>query len=1151
MEQKEGIDIVDGIVLSILVAMIVLSPVAMGAVAPWAKNTLFVLALFMTLVWCLQAVRRGKLVLVREPVFMLIGLFVLAVGLQLLPLPPGLLETVSPATAEVYDRTLPAGAEGGAARTISLTPYHTSWELRRIVTVFLVFLVIVNTFRTRGQVLTVIAAMIAVGAFESIYGFVDYVSGGESILWNERIFSRNAVSGTFINKNHFAGLLEMVVPVTVGLCMALAPREIRGGSFKVKALETMSSSRVHHQALLGILVVVMTIAIFFSLSRAGISAAVGAWIPFFLFLGMTTGARKYMLAAFLLIVAILCLFLGGDTDIVVDKIEEVATGESLSWEARLDLWKSSLAMIGDFPVLGTGLGTFKEAFERFQSSRFGDKSAAFAHNDWLQVICETGVIGGLIAVGGVLYLFIALTRKTLGRRDTFCRWIATGALAGCLAMLIHSFFDFNLYKVTSNSLVFAAVVGIWYVAVNMPGRSRHSHAKNKEMTLHLRSRSVRFAFGAIALALFGMLAIQPVRSALSDIHLNHYLAATDTRIEQPRLYHFLPIDEKSDIEPLQALERARGLDQRNPLLLYLEGIQRVREANAIVRQQARVLMNVVTGDAAPGADLSVLEEAIFNQLAAEMTVERKPFLEKAESFLREAIDLAPAKSAHHLLLAEIVSEIGGPVEGGTTASEEARIALWLAPRKPRTLFLSGKIALLGRYDRETPRDGPLRGEGGLDRLKRCLSIEPDYAERVYALVEGAFEGIDPLFAVTPDTIAAQEQFSAFLWERKEWDAVLRSLEATWELCAQPSGEEAMDETERLDIQISVAGRKASVLAILGRFMERKSAARTYRTLTRQRDHRKLQEALALRGSGQYRQSFRKVLEIIDEDWANPEALVLAADLARMAGVADEYPLYSYPLDHLLRLILLNDEIRADVADKALGVLARIEPRTESQRRYHALIAGGIAVLDGRREEGAALLEESLQPAGAGWQNDHLIWYFLGLAYEGAGRLDDARDAYGRVLVKVPTHRRACERLALLDPDFERSCFIEPARVTNIDFGGKASLYGYRIGRGGRSDGVGALRITLFWELTDTMAESCRVRLRLLDEDMAVVSGQSRMLRDMKEDPVYYCGQIVEETQELEALDGTVEYLSLRMWPQNAPLLSVDSGETEIVLKVVR
>jgi len=1158
MGQKERLDIFDGIVLSVLVTMIVLAPVAMGSVAPWAKNTLFVLSLVMILVWFLQAARRGKIVLVRDPVFMLIGLFVLVVCAQLVPLPQGILETISPATAEVYETTLPGAADSGAARTLSLTPYHTSWELRRIVTVFLVFLVIVNTFRTRFQVLAVIAAMIAVGAFEAIYGFVEYVGGGKSIFWNEMTVSRNAVSGTFINKNHFAGLLEMVVPVTVGLCMALAPRSIRGGSFKVKALETMSSKRVHHQALLGILVVVMTIAIFFSLSRAGTSAAVGAWIPFFLFLGMTSGSRKYTLAVLLLIVAILCLFLGGDTDEVVDRMGEVASGESLSWEARLDLWESSLTMIGDYPIFGTGLGTFKEAFERYQSSHFGDKSAAFAHNDWIQVICETGVIGGLIAIAGILFVFVALTRKTLARRDIFCRWIATGALAACLAMLIHSFFDFNLYKVTSNSLVFAAVIGIWYAAVNMPGKSRHSHSKNRTVTVPLGAAPVRCVLALIVIALVGVLAIQPVRSAVADIELNRYLAATDTKLEQPRLYHFLPMDEDAKIEPAQVLEKARDLDGRNPLLVYLGAIQSVREANDLVRAQART---VAAGLAPAGdgyeVDLSALEEAIYKQLAAEMTTERKPFLEKAERIVREAIAMAPSKSAYHLLLAEIVSEIGEPIEGATTAADEASISLWLAPGKPRTLFVAGKVALLDGIDRDALPVAAPKGRKGLDYLKRCLSIEPDYRERIYTLVGETFEGIKPLFAVTPDTIDDNLELSRVLEERMEWDSTIESLDRTWELCNQPRDDQALSESELLDIKISIANRKASILGILGRFDERNDEVRIYRTLTRQRDDVKVQKAKTLRGSGKYGEAFRRIREILKEDWANPEALVVAADLARRPVVKDEYPLESYPLDHLLRLILLNDSVRPDVADSAREVLARIEPYSESERRHHALVGGGLSVLNGEKDEGIALLEESLQSDGADWKNEHLTWYFLGRGYEARGQLNEARDAYRKVIEKVPTHRGACERLSKLDADFGSAGVVEPEQVTDIDFGGKASLYGYRIdaeagGDDGESESMG---VTLCWELSDTMAESCHIRLQLLDEDMEPLASHhstiSAMKAKLQANPVCYSGQIVEERVDLAGLNGSVEYLRIRIQPPSSNLLLADNGEMATRLKVVR
>src|SRR6185437_16136383 len=114
----------------------------------------------------------------------------------------------------------------------------------------------------------------------------------------------------------------------------------------------------------------------------------------------------------------------------------------------------TLDVIKTYPVTGSGLGSFGEIYTRFDT-RNGYYRLEQAHNDYLQTLSDAGIVGGILGLAFIGMLF----RRGFQRRNTqdkFRRGVATGALAGCFAVLVHSMFDFTLHT-TSNALLFLAL----------------------------------------------------------------------------------------------------------------------------------------------------------------------------------------------------------------------------------------------------------------------------------------------------------------------------------------------------------------------------------------------------------------------------------------------------------------------------------------------------------------------------------------------------------------------------------------------------------------------------------------------------------------------------------------------------------------------
>ena len=130
--------------------------------------------------------------------------------------------------------------------------------------------------------------------------------------------------------------------------------------------------------------------------------------------------------------------------------EDPTTGRAHFWNVTLDVIKAH-------PLVGSGLGSFGVIYTRYDT-RNGLYRLEQAHNDYLQTLSDAGIIGAILGLAFIVILF----RRGFQRREThdkFRRGVTTGALAGCFAVLVHSFFDFTLHT-TANALLFVILCAI-------------------------------------------------------------------------------------------------------------------------------------------------------------------------------------------------------------------------------------------------------------------------------------------------------------------------------------------------------------------------------------------------------------------------------------------------------------------------------------------------------------------------------------------------------------------------------------------------------------------------------------------------------------------------------------------------------------------
>ncbi|MBI5118035.1 O-antigen ligase family protein [Candidatus Poribacteria bacterium] len=845
-KERRRADEFDILIEAILIAMITLPPLALGGVAPWARFSLAFLGLLLMVCWLAQGAWRGSVSVIRSPAWGFLLLFLGTALFQLTPFSPDVLNSISPSTWRVYCQAITDYPASEQARTLSLFPYATGMEIVRVATLMAVFFVVANFTRTRRQTVGIVLALAAVGSFEALYGFAEQFSGHKHIFWVLRQYHLEAVTGTFHNKNHFAGLLEMVIPVLLGLLVGIGGRpekrmrtRFRGIPFRQRIVLALSSSTVYQQVIIAAFSVVMLAAVFFSLSRAGGICLFISLIGFVLFLAAGSGFRRYTLAVLLIVGAMFLVAAGIGMEVAISRIEDAVNGQSTSWIDRADLARSALTLIRDYPLFGTGLGSFGTVFPAYQSPRFGDAWADYLHNDWLQVFCETGIAGGVVLAIGSFWLAASSFRSAMRTEDPFKRWVALGASLGASAMLLHSFVDYNLSKITSNGIIFATVAGLALAVPRIPRRGEDSSSIAGRWILPLGPRPIRVATAVFVLALAAFASRPLLRNAVADVYFNQYLALAfpeegpddyfflmssgetgkpgngetgngllrESKVQNPKLNGALSLPSSPAERSRVFLRNAVDLDPRNPRYLYYSADNALRRADEIATQEAAKRAPLLAS-AEGQEDTSQMEKVVFalvKSLTPQLHDQRRPLLLQAENFLRRAIDGAPTVARYHLALGRVFGELNQTSE---QAAHRAEVGVAFAPNKPAILFDAGQLMLAGNVGR---RHGLEEDPVDMARkyFRAALRSDPDYADRVYSFVANggtstfaneigppkrAFAGSDiDLLSVTPKTQGAYERLCSILWDMGDWEGVIACLEVIEELAdaqrlgPQPTG----------------------------------------------------------------------------------------------------------------------------------------------------------------------------------------------------------------------------------------------------------------------------------------------------------------------------------------------------------------------------
>jgi len=299
---------------------------------------------------------------------------------------------------------------------------------------------------------------IGVAVCEAILGVLQLGAQPGAALYLGNPFGGGAATGTYVNKNHFAGLMAMMLPLAMALwaTQVVAPRDANGEILRdhPRNRDTALARRVA----LSTCVLLMVLALLFSRSRAGAACGLAALSGASLVLVWRAGTGMARVA--LCAVAACALLLGAYIGLT-PVLERFTPDElAVSYAGRADIAVAALRGGLDFLPLGSGLGTFADVFPRYQAGSVAG-FVDHAHNDYAEAFLELG-IAGVVALALIASAYAArwrtLMRARLSRR---LGYLQVGAGLGMLALAAHGAFDFN-FHIPANALYFAFLAAVFW-----------------------------------------------------------------------------------------------------------------------------------------------------------------------------------------------------------------------------------------------------------------------------------------------------------------------------------------------------------------------------------------------------------------------------------------------------------------------------------------------------------------------------------------------------------------------------------------------------------------------------------------------------------------------------------------------------------------
>jgi len=508
----------DRIIFAGIIGLLIFAPLAFGALHVWAYTVVEVGVFTLLALWVLDRFMISKnetVAWVKTPANLFLILLLGLIGLQLVPLPPSWAAFISPQTyadkkslCEVL-----AQAGRGCERWTALAYYRHPVVIQglKLMAYLGMFFLVLNTIRSQKRMDILIYVLIFLGLFEALYGIYQLFSDRPRVWWwlNRSAAVGKRATGTYTGANHYAGYLEMAIPLLFGFMIAQRRRHRRlvsglgGVRAALQRLVVLFAPESANPRMIFFFfsALVMALALLLSGSRGGILGMGAAMLGIAAIFFTKSGYRKYGALAVGFCVLALSYGVHIGVDRTLKRFEQVH-----NLEERLFITRTIVPMVAEYKAAGVGWGNFRYVYPRFSPDDFNRvSSSGHAHNDWIEALSEVGLTGGfLIAAAFVTFLYkmISVWRR---RRDLHALGVGAGVMAGLMAIAFHSYFELNMH-IPANPLTLAAILALGYAALHRQGRGYKESLFYRTREIQLTSRRRYAVAGVLLLALaVGML----------------------------------------------------------------------------------------------------------------------------------------------------------------------------------------------------------------------------------------------------------------------------------------------------------------------------------------------------------------------------------------------------------------------------------------------------------------------------------------------------------------------------------------------------------------------------------------------------------------------------------------------------------------------
>src|SRR6266705_1168228 len=307
-------------------------------------------------------------------------LLVALVLLQVSPLPV----SRAPLFGRGHDNLL-----GESHFVVSMARYQTVSHFLLLITYLTAFFLTLVLCRDRNAKRRLVFALVSLGVFEALYGLIQYLTGWQQIFTYVKKYYLEEATGTYINRNHFAGFLEMILPFAVVLALRWAVPLFKNTSSGTAALRKIASrTELLSLVLLLFLATLLFVALVLSRSRMGIISILVSLVAILALAGTASmPARTRVAVATLFFLGVLGLIVWIGIDPVMSRFETLGREYNFSGQNRISIWRDTLGLIRHHPLLGTGLGSFSVVYPSVQTV-FLTLLVEHAHCDYIEVATD-------------------------------------------------------------------------------------------------------------------------------------------------------------------------------------------------------------------------------------------------------------------------------------------------------------------------------------------------------------------------------------------------------------------------------------------------------------------------------------------------------------------------------------------------------------------------------------------------------------------------------------------------------------------------------------------------------------------------------------------------------------------------------------------